>query len=322
MHSHPHPPTAASKSPNKSASHSFHAHEHGDAVHTHANPTHAKNQARLIWALSLTLGFAFVEAGTGWYAHSLALMSDAGHMVTDAAALGLALLAQIISRRPPSARFSFGFGRVEALAALLNALAMLLVVAWISSEAIARLLHPSVVKGQSVMVVALLGLALNVAVAWMMSRDRENINMRAALTHVLGDLLGSVAAFAAGLVISLTGWMQIDPILSLLVSLLILRSTFGVLRDAWHFLMAGVPHQVDYLQVGRDLVAMPGVISVHDLHVWEMAPGHSALIGHLEIKKLEDWPQMLAAIKAMLLERYKIDHITLQAETTAMMREG
>ena len=315
------PSTTAGAQTAHTSAHSFHSHGHGDAVHVHANPPHAKNQARLIWALLLTLGFAFVEAGTGWFAHSLALISDAGHMVTDAAALGLALLAQIISRRPPSSRHSFGFGRAEALAAMLNGLAMLLVVIWITSEAVGRLMHPANVQGESVMIVAAIGLAINVAVAWMLSRDSDNINMRAALTHVLGDLLGSVAAFAAGLVISLTGWMQIDPILSILVSLLILKSTVGVLRDAYHFLMEGVPQHIDYMQVGRDLVAMEGVVSVHDLHVWEMTPGHSALIGHLEIRNLQEWPQLLAGIKEMLLARHKIDHITLQAETADMAHE-
>lgn len=298
--------------------HSFHAHGHGDARHTHANPPHAKNQARLIWALLLTLGFAFIEAGTGWFAHSLALISDAGHMVTDAAALGLALLAQIIARRPPSSRHSFGFGRAEALAALFNGLAMLIIIIWIATEACGRLLHPANVQGESVMVVAAIGLAINLAVAWILSRDSSNVNMRAALVHVLGDLLGSVAAFAAGLIISLTGWMQIDPVLSLLVCLLILKSTTGVLRDSWHFLMEGVPHHIDYLLVGKDLATIDGVISVHDLHIWEMAPGHSALTGHLEIRNLQEWPRLLRDIKAMLLQKHAIDHITLQAETSAM----
>lgn len=298
--------------------HTFHSHGHGDARHTHANPPHAKNQARLILALLLTLGFAVIEAGTGWFAHSLALISDAGHMVTDAAALGLALLAQIIARRPPSSRHSFGFGRAEALAALFNGLAMLVIIIWIASEAIGRLMHPAKVQGESVMVVAAIGLAINLAVAWILSRDSSNVNMRAALVHVLGDLLGSVAAFAAGLIISLTGWMQIDPILSVLVCLLILKSTIGVLRDSWHFLMEGVPHHIDYLQVGKDLAAIDGVMSVHDLHVWEMAPGHSALIGHLEIRHLDEWPTLLRSIKVMLLEKHAIDHITLQAETSEM----
>ena len=294
-----------------------HAHGHGHG-HGHAHSHHTNNQTRLIWALVLTGGFACIEAGSGWFANSLALISDAGHMITDAAALGLALLAQIISRRPPSARHSFGFGRSQVLAALLNALAMLLVIIWINYEAIGRLIQPAPVNAQSVIIVASIGLAINLLVAWILSRDSENLNMRAALIHVLGDLLGSVAAIIAGVVISYTGWMQIDPLLSILVTLLILKSTIVILRDAYHFLMAGVPHHIDYSQVKQDLAAIDGVLSIHGLHVWEMTPGHSALIGHLEINNLAEWPHILSTIKAMLATAHKIDDVTLQVETSNM----
>ena len=298
----------------------LHAHGSGDAKHDHRHA--AQNVSKLVWALSLTLGFALIKAATGWFAHSLALISDAGHMVTDAAALGLALIAQIIAQRPPSEKHSFGFGRSEALAAFVNALAMLVLVVWIVFEASTRFSEPSEVHGKSVMIVAALGFLLNVAVAWMLMRGESNLNTRAALVHVMGDLLGSVAAFAAGLVIILTGWMQIDPLLSILVSLLILKSTIGVLRDSYHFLMQGVPHHIDYLQVGTDLKTIEGVVSVHDLHVWEMSHGESALIGHLEIHHLPDWPTILTQVKAMLLSKYGIDHITIQAETHAMAHQA
>jgi cobalt-zinc-cadmium efflux system protein len=140
------------------------------------------------------------------------------------------------------------------------------------------------------------------------------MNTRAALVHVLGDLLGSVAALIAGGVIMATGWMQIDPILSLLVSLLILKSTIGVLGESFHHLMEGVPDSADYAQIGADLSDVPGVLSVHDLHVWEMSPGQPALIGHVEINDLQEWPQILHSVKAMLLSKHGIDHITIQAE--------
>ncbi|NRR31555.1 cation transporter [Oxalobacteraceae bacterium] len=293
------------------ASH-LHAHMEGDAKHEHF--IEQRSQTALGGALLLTLGFAVVEVAAGFFSHSLALISDAGHMVTDAASLGLALLAQIIAKRPPSPRHSFGFGRAEALAAFVNGLAMLAVVGWIVSEAVQRFAHPSTVDGGTVFVVAGIGLAINVAVAWVLSRDQESLNTRAALVHVMGDLLGSVAALAAGGVIYLTGWMQIDPLLSILVSLLILRSTLAVLRDSYHFLMEGVPRHIDYLQVGADLEQVPGVLSVHDLHVWEMTPGQPALIGHVQVGTLNDWPQVLSGIKSMLLEKHKIDHVTLQAE--------
>jgi cobalt-zinc-cadmium efflux system protein len=250
----------------------------------------------------------------GYLANSLALIADAGHMVTDAAALGLALLAQLFAKRPPSARYSFGYGRAEALAAFVNGLAMLALVAWIMYEAAQRFSAPQQVQGSTVFVVAGLGLSINVVVAWILSHDKNSINTRAALVNVLGDLLGSIAALIAGGVIWYTGWMQIDPLLSILVSLLILKSTLGILMESYHHLMEGVPQHIDYLQVGADLERVEGVLSVHDLHVWGMSPGQPALIGHIEVRGLQDWPRILADIKAVLIERHGIDHVTLQAE--------
>ena len=302
---------AKSASPISPASH-LHEHRDGDAKHAHYNEQ--RSQAVLAWSLALTLGFAVVEVVSGFLSNSLALISDAGHMVTDAAALGLALLAQMIAKRPPSARHSFGFGRAEALAAFVNSLVMLALVAWIVAESVQRFAQPQTVQGATVFVVAGLGLLLNLGLAWMLSRGHSNMNTRAALVNVVGDLLGSVAALAAGAVIYYSGWMQIDPLLSIFVALLILKSTLGVLRESYHFLMEGVPEQIDYLQVGADLEQIDGVCSVHDLHVWEMSPGHPALIGHVEINDLQQWPQILQAIKAMLLDKHGIDHVTLQAE--------
>jgi cobalt-zinc-cadmium efflux system protein len=290
----------------------LHAHLDGDARHGHV--IEGRSQAAMGIALGLTLLFAVIEAVTGYLANSLALISDAGHMVTDAAALGLALMAQLIARRPPSSRHSFGFVRAEALAAFVNSLAMLLLVGWIVYEAAQRLARPEAVQGGTVFVVAAIGACINIAVAWVLSRGEQSINTRAALVNVLGDLLGSVAAIAAGAIIHFTGWVRIDPILSIFVSLLILKSTFGVLHESYHFLMEGVPHQIDYLGVGADLAAVPGVLSVHDLHVWDMSPGQPALIGHLKIRSLQEWPQLLAAINEMLLSKHGIDHVTLQPE--------
>ncbi|MBY0574414.1 MAG: cation diffusion facilitator family transporter [Undibacterium sp.] len=290
----------------------LHAHRHGDAEHKHYFAD--RKQSILIWALGLTLFFAAVEVVFGFWSNSLALISDAGHMVTDSAALGLALLAQQIAKRPPTAKNTFGFARAEALAAFVNGVIMLGIVAWISYEAVLRLAHPEPVQGGMVMIVAVIGLAINIIVAWVLSHDQHSLNTKAALVHVMGDLLGSVAAIASGAVIAYTGWMPIDPLLSILVSLLILRSTIAVIRDSYHFLMKGVPHHLDYLQIGKDLEVMVGVASVHDLHVWEMSPGQPALIGHLEIDDLMEWPRILESIKKMLLEKHGIDHITLQAE--------
>ncbi|CDG82599.1 cation diffusion facilitator family transporter [Janthinobacterium agaricidamnosum] len=294
----------------------LHAHGAGDAKHEHF--FEQRRLSILAWALGLTVSFAIVEVVAGFMSNSLALISDAGHMVTDAAALGLALLAQFIAKRPPSAQHSFGFGRSEALAAFVNGLVMLAVVAWIIFEAIPRFSTPETVHGSMVFIVASIGLLINLVVAWVLSKDQNSLNTRAALVHVMGDLLGSIAAIVAGAVIYLTGWMRIDPLLSILVSLLILKSTCGVLRESYHFLMEGVPHGIDYLAVGADLAHIDGVLSVHDLHVWDMSPGQPALIGHVEIRELQEWPQVLREIKAMLLAKHGIDHITLQAEAAGM----
>ena len=299
--------------------HSLHAHKQGDAKHSHAKQV--SNQNLLLIALVLTLGFSGVEGAAAYFANSLALISDAGHMVTDAAALGLALLAQIISRRPPSPKHSFGFGRAEALAAFVNSIAMLALVVWIMVEAISRFYDPHNVDGLTVTVVAAIGLLMNIVVAWVLSRDKKSVNTRAALVHVMGDLLGSIAALIAGVVIQLTGWMPIDAILSILVSLLILKSTVSILRESYHFLMEGVPLHIDYLQVGSDLKNVPGVLAVHDLHVWEMTPSFPALIGHIEIEQMNEWPDIMARINTMLLDKHGIDHVTLQPEVAGMVDE-
>ncbi len=290
----------------------LHAHKKGDAKHSHSKEV--SNQNLLLIALILTLGFSGVEGAAAYFANSLALISDAGHMVTDAAALGLALLAQIISRRPPSPKHSFGFGRAEALAAFVNSIAMLGLVVWIVIEAISRFYDPHKVDGLTVTVVAAIGLLMNIVVAWVLSRDKKSVNTRAALIHVMGDLLGSIAALVAGIVIQLTGWMPIDAILSILVSLLILKSTISILHESYHFLMEGVPLHIDYLQVGKDLKNVPGVLAVHDLHVWEMTPSFPALIGHIEIANIQEWPEIMTRINQMLLDKHGIDHVTLQPE--------
>jgi cobalt-zinc-cadmium efflux system protein len=290
----------------------LHAHKKGDAKHSHSKEV--SNQNLLLIALVLTLGFSGVEGAAAYFANSLALISDAGHMVTDAAALGLALLAQIISRRPPSPKHSFGFGRAEALAAFVNSIAMLGLVVWIVIEAISRFYEPHKVDGLTVTVVAGIGLLMNIVVAWVLSRDKKSVNTRAALVHVMGDLLGSIAALVAGVVIQLTGWMPIDAILSILVSLLILKSTISILHESYHFLMEGVPLHIDYLQVGKDLKNVSGVLAVHDLHVWEMTPSFPALIGHIEIADIKEWPEIMTRINQMLLEKHGIDHVTLQPE--------
>ncbi|RJG07978.1 cation transporter [Noviherbaspirillum cavernae] len=297
----------------------LHAHRAGDASYRHF--IEGRSLGVLGWALALTLGFAIVELLAGLWSNSLALLSDAGHMATDAITLALALIAQIFAKRPPSATKSFGFGRAEALAAFVNAFAMLAMVCWIVFEAAQRFASPQAVQGEVVFVVALIGLMVNLIAAGILSRDKQSINTRAALVNVMGDLLGSIAALAAGAVIYLTGWLPIDPLLSVFVSLLILKTIISILRESYHILMEGVPPNIDYMQVGADLAMIDGVLSVHDLHVWDMSAGQPALIGHIEIRDLQQWPAVLDAIKSLLRDKYDIDHVTLQAELPPMVKE-
>jgi cobalt-zinc-cadmium efflux system protein len=289
-----------------------HTHDHGHGhAHAHAGAGGGTRRA-LIIALALTAGFAVVEAIGGWMAGSLALLSDAGHMITDAAALALAVFASLIARRPASSRASYGYGRAEVLAAFVNAIAMLAVVALIGIEATRRLLEPSPVAGGMVTAIASIGLAVNLVAAWVLSRAGGSLNTRGALLHVMGDLLGSLAALVAGGVIMATGWTPIDPILSIAVALLILRSTWQLLKQTTGVLMEGVPRHLDFDAIGRSLAALPGVSDVHDLHIWNMSTEGVALSAHLAIARGEEWPALLAKARRMLAADYGIRHATLQ----------
>lgn len=290
----------------------LHAHYDGDAEHLHFREDTSKRVLTI--ALVLTVAYAVVEIVAGFRANSLSLLSDAGHMVTDAMSLVLALLAQHVALRPPSPKHSFGFGRAEALAAFVNALLLLLIIGWIGWQAAARIMAPTPVAGETVSVVAGIGIAVNLVIAWVLSRDQKSLNSRAVFLHVLGDLACTAATLVAGLVIAKTGWMIVDPLLSVFASLLLLRSTLELLGQSFHMLMEGVPPEVDYLQVGHDLRSVPGVVDLHDLHIWEMAPGHPALIGHVFVDDLARWPQILSSIQQLLRERHQIDHLTLQPE--------
>ena len=287
-----------------------HGHHDHDEHHHHHHHAHS----HLGWALALTLAFAIVEAVGGWWSGSLALLSDAGHMVTDSFSLALAAFAAWIAKRPPSARHSYGLVRAEIIAAFFNSLLMLAVVAFIVIEAVERLRHPQPVAGGWVMLIAAIGFGVNAVVAFVLSHGGEGLNTRAALLHVLGDLLGSVAALLAGAIIYFTGWTAADPILSLLVVALILISTVRLLKEALHVLMEGVPPSVDLEEVGRAMAGVQGVSSVHDLHIWTLSSGQISLSAHVDMGDLSLWPTVLGALRSMLHQRFDIDHVTLQPE--------
>jgi cobalt-zinc-cadmium efflux system protein len=281
--------------------HHHHHHAHGDGK-------------TLIWGFALTLGFAVVEGVSGWWAGSLALFGDAGHMISDATALGFAALAARVAKQPPSARHSYGLGRAEVVAAVVNSLLMVGVVMAIAIAAIQRLRAPTPVAGETVMGVAFAGLLVNIGVAWILSRGEHTLNTRAALMHVMGDLLGSLAALSAGAVIYFTGWTPIDPILSLFICALILFSALRLLREALHVIMEGVPLNLDLREVGHAMAATPGVISVHDLHIWTLSSGQAVLSAHIVIPDMTRWEDTLAALRELIHDRFDIEHVTLQPE--------
>lgn len=274
-----------------------------------------RSSRQLFLALFFTLGFAGVEAVTGWFANSLALMGDAGHMVTDSVSLGLAALAARLARRPASETLSYGFGRAEVVSAMVNAFFMLAIVAGIVFNAIGRITNPPEVKGMMVLVVAAIGLVVNIAVAWILSRGERTINIRGAMLHVMGDLLGSVAALTSGAVILLTGWTPVDPLLSLFISALILVSALRLLLEAFHVVMEGVPPEINLAEVGQSMAGVNGVRSVHDLHIWRLDSHTVALSAHVIVDKLAVWEPVLRNLKQHLEDQYHIDHITLQPET-------
>ncbi len=267
----------------------------------------------LVVAIGLTLGFAVVEALAGWWSGSLALASDAGHMVTDGGALALAGVAAWLAKRPQSHRHTYGFARAEILAGLLNALLMLAVIAAITVGAIERLRSPAPVAGEAVTVVAVIGLLVNLVVAWVLSRGERNLNTRGAMVHVLGDLLGSVAALIAGVVVTFTGWTPIDPILSIAIAALILASSLRLLREALHALMEGTPLHLPIEEIGRALAAHPGVHAVHDLHAWTVSSDMISLSAHVVVDDMRQWGDLLVDL-GELLQRYGIKHFTLQPE--------
>lgn len=280
--------------------------------HSHVSGYHGRDV--LLLPLLLTAGFAVVEALGGWLTGSLALLGDAGHMASDAAALALAWLGAWLSRKPANARHTYGFLRAEVLVALLNTLIMLGVVVAIVLEAIERMQSPQPVAASGVMLIAFVGLLINLFVARHLHRGQSTINHRAALLHVMGDLLGSVAALTAGAVIYFTGWTMIDPLLSLFIALLILVSTLRLLREVVHMLMEGVPAHLDLDTIRQRLMANAGVEDVHHLRVWSLSSQVTALSAHVVVGQESAWPHILQAMRRVLSDEFHIQHVILQPE--------
>jgi cobalt-zinc-cadmium efflux system protein len=285
-------------------------------AHHHAPPD---NQRRVFWAMLLTGGFMLAEVIGGAFAGSLALIADAGHMLTDTASLALAWAAFRVGHWPQDARRTYGYHRFQVLAAFVNGLALIAIVGWIAIEAVRRLLAPIDVLGGVMLAIAALGLLVNLAAfAILRGGDRANLNMQGAALHVLGDLLGSIGAIVGALVILGTGWTPIDPLLSLLVAVLILRSAWLLLRRSAHILLEGAP---DWL-VMDDLraavtSAMPAIQDIHHVHAWMLTTERPLITMHAEVAPGADHEAVLRVIRQVLRERFGLDHATIQIETVA-----
>ncbi len=286
--------------------------------HDHRHHGHG-NERRTLAAAAVVGSFMLVEAVGGWLAGSLALLADAGHMLTDTASLALAWFGFRIARRPADRARTYGFGRVRVLVAFVNGLTLLAICAWILVEAIRRLADPVEVLAGWMLGVAVVGLLVNVvAFVLLHGADRENLNIRGALLHVVGDLLGSVAAIAAALVIMATGWTPIDPLLSLLVAGLIVVSAVRLVRDAGHILLEGAPADLDVDEIRRDLeAAIPEVENVHHLHAWSVAEDTPLVTLHARTADGVSPDLVTRRVRERLAERFHVDHVTVQVEHDA-----
>ena len=290
------------------------AHDHGHHGHSHA-PSADADRRWLTIALLLIVAFMVVEVVVGLIASSLALLSDAAHMLTDAGAIGLALVAASLAARPPSRKFTFGLGRAEILAAQANGATLLVLAGVLALESVRRLFDPPDVEGGLVIVVGVLGALVNVASAWALSRsERRGLNVEGAMAHVLTDLYGSVAAVIAGVLIVTTGFEQADGIAALLVSALMVRSGWRLLRDSGLILLEGTPKDIDIDVVGNALARADGVVEVHDLHVWEVTSGFPALAAHVLVREGDDCHGRRRELERLLHDRFEISHTTLQVD--------
>lgn len=291
------------------------AHKMPAHTHDHSHQTDARNERRVLAVMGLTGSFMLAEVAGGLIAGSLALLADAAHMLADFASLALAWLAFRLARRPADARRSFGYRRFQVIAAYTNGIALFGVALWIAVEAVGRLLRPAEVLGAPMLAVSVLGLVVNIVAFWLLHRgSATSLNVRSAAMHVMGDLLGSLGAIIAALVILYTGWTPIDPILSVIVALLILRSAWAITREAAHILLEGAPQGVDAAQVGAAVRSVAGVADVHHVHAWSLDGEQPMLTMHVAIEQHADEQAVLRAVHHALRERLGVEHATVQPE--------
>ena len=286
-----------------------HKHDHSHGINR------AGNHSALVWAFGITLVIMIAEVLGGWLTNSLALLSDSGHMLGDAASLGLSLIAIRFATKAASPRKSYGYRRLEILAALANGVALFLIAIAITLEAWHRLFEPPTVASAPMMGIAVIGLLANLASAWVLLHQgdvKDNLNLRSAYLHVLGDALGSVGAIVAGALMYLYGWYIADPIVSVLVALLILRGAWGVVSQSLHILMEGAPAGADVEAIVFALESIEGVCNVHDVHVWTVTSGYDVFSGHIVVCKGTDISRVIEKGAALLEKDFGIRHSTIQ----------
>lgn len=291
-----------------------HADDGGHAGHAHGVSADADARALAI-SLGLIVGFMAVEVGVGVIAHSLALLSDAGHMLTDAAAIGLSIVAVRLAQRPAKGVWTFGFKRVEILSAQFNGATLLVLAGFIVYEAIRRLVSPPHVRGGLILAIALIGIVVNLVATWTLAKaNRQSLNVEGSFQHIVTDLYAFIGtAIAAGVILA-TGFARADPLASLLVAGLMLHSSYGLLRDSGRVFLEAAPQRLDPQAIGPAMVAVPGVVEIHDLHVWEVTSGFPSLSAHVLVRRENDCHAARRDLATMLRDRFEIEHTTLQVD--------
>jgi cobalt-zinc-cadmium efflux system protein len=309
--------------------HDGHRHEHGEkhGPHDHHSQLRGSSRRRLWWALVINLTFLVVEVVGGLVTGSLALLADAGHMLTDVLALALALFVAHLAARPATPERTFGFLGAEVVGAFLNGAALVVVVGLVVWEAVKRMAAPVPVQGGGMLIVACAGLLANLVSAWVLFGERkENVNVEGAFLHMLADALGSVGAVVAGGVILLTGWLLIDSLVSFVIGVLILWSSLGLLRRTLRILINATPAEVDFHAIQAAIADNEHVAEVHDLHIWSVTSGFPVLTAHVRLRAdccdTRHWQQCLRAMQDMLRERFGIEHVTLQFEPEAYEKDN
>ena len=294
----------------------MHKHDHDDHDHQHDHAhKHMSNKRRLAWVLTLTAVYLVAEAVGGFLSNSLALLSDAGHMLTDVASIALAMFALWFSSRPATTKKTYGYLRFEILAALANGVALVVISLMISYEALQRIKNPESVAGVQVMLIAIGGLAVNAISAYLLhTASAENLNMRGAFLHVISDMLGSVGAIVAGVLIWQFGWTISDPVISILMCLLIVFSSWQLIRESLNVLLEGTPSHISIAAVIEAIMQVQGVLNVHDLHIWTISSGNEAISAHVTIETGASYKGTLASLQETLRSKFNIGHVTIQIE--------